>query len=115
MQVDERQVWSFTTLSRAHETVAMISNNCQPNEVRPAQRFTSEQTTAQAILSGQTQSVRQMGTCPLVRNQASKRSCTQTISLWARQSFSLLDFGIIPITKHLASDLEDQNYMASLE
>ena len=115
MQFDERQVWSFTTLSRRMKAVAMISNNCQPNEVRPAQRFTSEQTTAQAILSGQTQTVRQMGTCPLVRNQASKRSCTQTISLWARQSYSLLDFGIIPITKHLASDLEDQNYMASLE
>ena len=33
----------------------MISNNCQSYEVRLAQRFASEQTTAQAILSGQTQ------------------------------------------------------------
>ena len=55
MQFDERQVWSFTTLSRRMKAVAMISNNCRPYEVRLAQRFASEQTTARAILSGQTQ------------------------------------------------------------
>ena len=55
MQFDERQVWSFTTLSQRMKAVAMISNNCQSYEVRLAQRFASEQTTAQAILSGQTQ------------------------------------------------------------
>ena len=55
MQFDERQVWSFTTLSRRMKAVAMISNNCQSYEVGLAQRFASEQTTARAILSGQTQ------------------------------------------------------------
>ena len=56
MQFDERQVWSFTTLSRRMKAVAMISNNCHSYEVRLAQRLASEQTTAQAnILGGQTQ------------------------------------------------------------
>ena len=58
--------------------------------------------------------VRQMGMCPLVRNQANKRPCTQTIELWARQSCSLLDFGNKPINKHLASDLEDQTKWLAL-
>ena len=55
MQFDGRQVWSFTTLSQRMKAVAMISNNCQSCEVRLAQRLASEQTTARAILSGQTQ------------------------------------------------------------
>ena len=55
-----------------------------------------------------------MGMRPLVRNQANKRPCTQTIELWARQSCSLLDFGNKPINKHLASDLEDQTKWLAL-
>ena len=55
-----------------------------------------------------------MGMCPLVRNQANKRPCTQTIELWARRSCSPLDFGNKPIIKHLASDLEDQTKWLAL-
>ena len=55
-----------------------------------------------------------MGVCPVVRNQANKRPCTQTIELWARQSCSLLDFGNKPIIKRLASDLEDQTKWLAL-
>ena len=55
-----------------------------------------------------------MGMRPLVRNQANKHPCTQTIELWARRSCSPLDFGNKPINKHLASDLEDQTKWLAL-
>ena len=55
-----------------------------------------------------------MGMRPLVRNQANKHPCTQTIELWARRSCSPLDFGNKPINKHLASDVEDQTKWLAL-